>query len=566
MRKLSRLLLCLLLWPMAIVAQGVHYSYDELRRLVGVVDAGGNAAAYSYDANGNITAINRYNANQVAVLGFLPESGQPGTLVTITGSNFGSDPKQITVLLSGSSATVQSASTNVIVALVPAGATNGPISVTSPIGTGTSGRSFRVDPPGSGPPSITSINPPIASVNSTVIISGSNFSLRALLDEGSINSSRVQIANVASSSSLSISLPAIIGSGHVKLLTPFGMATSNADLYVPPTPFTSSQVSVTQRISSGIPTQVSLAGSGNIGMLLIDGNAHQQLSVVLSNSTFGGCVGLLTTVYNPDGSQLGSLPQCGNAAGLLGPFTLPSTGTYTVVLSGPSGSTGSVQVNAFLFSNLAGTLSSGTPTTVTINSPGQVETLSLSGVAGQQLSLALNNATFGGCVGLVTTIYNPDGSQLGTLPQCGNPSGLLGPFTLPSTGTYTVVLSGPSGSTGSVQVSAFLFSNLAGTLSPGTATSVTINTPGQTETLSLSGVAGQQLSLTLNNSTFNGWPALSATVFNPDGSQLGSGSLASWNSYAFLGPFTLPSTGTYTVVLSDSGGGTGSVQISVQEQ
>ena len=46
---------------------GVQYVYDQLGRLVGVIDTSGNAAAYSYDAVGNLLAISRYTAGQTSV-------------------------------------------------------------------------------------------------------------------------------------------------------------------------------------------------------------------------------------------------------------------------------------------------------------------------------------------------------------------------------------------------------------------------------------------------------------------------------------------------------------------
>ena len=43
----------------SISAQGVRYIYDESGRLVGAIDPAGDAAAYSYDAVGNLLSITR---------------------------------------------------------------------------------------------------------------------------------------------------------------------------------------------------------------------------------------------------------------------------------------------------------------------------------------------------------------------------------------------------------------------------------------------------------------------------------------------------------------------------
>jgi trimeric autotransporter adhesin len=53
-------------------AQEVRYVYDDFNRLVGVIDPSGAAAQYTYDAVGNVLAITRYSAGQVAILGFSP--------------------------------------------------------------------------------------------------------------------------------------------------------------------------------------------------------------------------------------------------------------------------------------------------------------------------------------------------------------------------------------------------------------------------------------------------------------------------------------------------------------
>ncbi len=76
-----------------------------------------------------------------AISGFAPASGYVGTPVTIDGRNFGTSPE---VRFNGVAATVSSATGTRIVAVVPPGATTGPITVTTPAGTATSGMSFTV--------------------------------------------------------------------------------------------------------------------------------------------------------------------------------------------------------------------------------------------------------------------------------------------------------------------------------------------------------------------------------------------------------------------------------------
>jgi YD repeat-containing protein len=126
----------------------VQYAYDELGQLVAVVDRDGNAAIYVYDAVGNILSIQRVDASSLAgrvgITAVVPGKGKPGTLVSILGKGFGGSGGQNVVSFNGVVATVGQSSPTRIVTAVPAGATTGPISVTTPLGSALSPRPFRV--------------------------------------------------------------------------------------------------------------------------------------------------------------------------------------------------------------------------------------------------------------------------------------------------------------------------------------------------------------------------------------------------------------------------------------
>lgn len=90
---------------------------------------------------------------------------------------------------------------------------------------------------------------------------------------------------------------------------------------------------------------------------------------------------------------------------------------------------------------------------VIINTPGQNSQLSFSGTAGQSASVHLSNSTFPGCYSIWAAILNPGGSQLSTTQFCGQGSFSMNPVTLPTTGTYTLVIGPENGGTGSASVS-----------------------------------------------------------------------------------------------------------------
>lgn len=95
---------------------------------------------------GTATSANAFTVTTVVppaptIQSFTPTSGPVGTKVTITGTNF-TGTTQVT--FAGASATFTVVSGTSITAIVPTGARNGSIAVTTPGGTATSSRTFRV--------------------------------------------------------------------------------------------------------------------------------------------------------------------------------------------------------------------------------------------------------------------------------------------------------------------------------------------------------------------------------------------------------------------------------------
>jgi YD repeat-containing protein len=126
-------------------AAPVQYVYDDLGRLSKVVDQNGNTATYHYDAVGNLLSITRSTlpgSNGLAILSFTPQQGPVGTTVMIQGQGFSSTPTSDVVQFNGTAATVAAATATTLTAVVPSGATTGPISVTVGPPTATSSNNF----------------------------------------------------------------------------------------------------------------------------------------------------------------------------------------------------------------------------------------------------------------------------------------------------------------------------------------------------------------------------------------------------------------------------------------
>ena len=94
--------LILLLMARAAQGQEIRYVYDELGRLIAVMDEQGRTAIYEYDEVGNILAIRRVDATgPVAITFFNPNEGPIGKRVAIFGIGFSATPMQNTIAFNG---------------------------------------------------------------------------------------------------------------------------------------------------------------------------------------------------------------------------------------------------------------------------------------------------------------------------------------------------------------------------------------------------------------------------------------------------------------------------------
>ncbi len=149
--RYSRTLLCailLLAAARAVSAQTIRYGYDDLGRLQWVQDQTGDVAIYVYDPVGNILQIARGAfpdpTAPVGISAFTPAKGAVGTAVTVFGRGFDPAPAQNTVTFSGAPAAVTAASPTQLTAVVPSGASTGPVQVSAPAGTGASAQPFTI--------------------------------------------------------------------------------------------------------------------------------------------------------------------------------------------------------------------------------------------------------------------------------------------------------------------------------------------------------------------------------------------------------------------------------------
>ncbi len=298
--------------------------------------------------------------------------------------------------------------------------------------------------------------------------------------------------------------------------------------------------------ATGLLAATTINTASQAASLIFYGTKGQIVSFQQAGNTFSNqCTEF--AILNPDGSQLYGKYMC--AGQVSDPNVLPSTGTYSLVINSQGSTAGSTSFTLWQFSNLTGNLTPGVTFPLSINFPDQAAYLSFSGTAGQIVSVQQMRSSFSDSCGWASyTVLNPDGSYLNGQGLC--PGNVSSPYTLPTTGTYTLVVD-PKGATGSASFVLWEFANVTGIINPGVTYPLSLSFPSQEAFLSFSGTAGQIVKVQSTISTFTdscGWAEY--TVLNPNGSYLNGQGLCSGS---ITGPYTLPTTGIYTLVVNPQG-------------
>ncbi|WP_374688578.1 IPT/TIG domain-containing protein, partial [Promineifilum sp.] len=159
------------------------------------------------------------------ITGFTPASGPVGTSVAISGTNLTGATSVKFNGVSQPTFTVNAGGTQ-ITAAVPAGATTGKITVTTPGGTATSATDFTVTIPA---PTITSFTPTSGPVGTSVTINGTNLTGATAV---TFNGTAASSFTVVSATKVTATVPAGATTGKIAVTTPGGTATSAANFTV----------------------------------------------------------------------------------------------------------------------------------------------------------------------------------------------------------------------------------------------------------------------------------------------------------------------------------------------
>jgi YD repeat-containing protein len=296
---------------------------------------------------------------------------------------------------------------------------------------------------------------------------------------------------------------------------------------------------------------------GNI--LSISRGSAQQLSV-LTFSPGSGAVGSAVTIY---GTAFSSTPSLDTVKFNGTTATVTSATVTSLVVTVPSGATtGTISVTTS-----AGTATSSASFTVTTSGAGQPTISSFTpsiGTPGTSVSISGTN---------FETIPANDKVKFNTgLSQTSSATTTTLSVSVPGAGTSgRLILGTPAGtatSTGDFFVPPSPFAATAvgytNRLSLGGNLTVTISTAGQIGLVVFDGTAGHRVSLLTSSNTMTSTGGATAVSINsPNGTSILTQTVTT--SAPFIGPQTLPATGTYTIVVQPSSSATGSITVAIYD-
>jgi hypothetical protein len=312
-------------------------------------------------------------------------------------------------------------------------------------------------------------------------------------------------------------------------------------------------------VAGGAPVTVVVSPSGTTSNATFSGTAGQRISLNFSSDTIQSAK---VSILKPGGANLVTPFQVTRSGYWFDVHTLPLTGTYKILVDPNLTYTGHVVLTLYdVPADPTGPVTAdGTPATVTTTVPGQNAKLTFSGTANQRVSVALSGVTYSAAK---LRILNPDSSLLyPTALGFGPGGGFLEPKTLPTNGTYTIVVDPTLRAVGQATVQLYTVPNdpTGPVLTDGTAATAITTTPGQNASLTFAGTAGQRVSLLLTNSSYG---SVRVSLKRPDNTDLFSPAVTVFGTDVFVDTKTLPTTGTYTVFVDPQGADVGSVDVKV---
>ena len=537
---------------MAAAASNAVYAYDAAGRMVGVTDPAGETARYRYDAAGNRLGIDRFPSDDLSVLSLVPVRAAAGATVTVSGTGFSTTPASNVVSFGGTAAQVLTASATHLEVRVPAGASDGKVSVTEGTLSAQSAESFTLASSG---PTVSGFAPLTGAPGTEVKLTGTGFA--AVLTDNVVRFGGGAVAQVTArtDTSLTVSVPPRAQTGPVEVATPDGRGVSSSRFTAASSGESAFETTVLTSVTDGTPPTVAVTTPGNRAKVLFDAERGSDVSFGVTASTFNA--GLSATLLDPSGARVELSGAVGATGGDWDARSLPLAGRYSLIITPGSGNIGAATVT--LSEPVGGVLDfTAGPAATVLNRPGQDGRWGFTATAGQSLSVGLD-AT-GLTKGVAARLFGPDGSQV---PGFGGSlsAGAVGSFdadVLPAGGAYSLVLDPDDAGTGTIKVTGSTYAQ-AGALDPsGPELKLPIVRPGQNGLARFEAAAGQRVQLGMKSEGFT--ERVDVAVRRPDGSPFGSFTVSPGGSTEWDSP-ALPVAGTYSVSVAPYKNSTGSLTV-----
>ena len=392
---------------------------------------------------------------------FTPSSGNTGTSVVLTGTAF---TGATSVAFNGTAATFTVNSATKITTSVPSGATSGPITVTTPGGTGTSASNFTV---GSAPPAITitGFNPTSGPVGTSVTITGTGFG-----GASSVKFNGTAATFVANGTTqVTATVPSGATTGNVTVTATAGTATSSGAFTVTTGP----AITGFTPASGPVGTSVVIAGSNFTGATAV------QFNGTAANYSVDASTQITATV--PSGATSGKITVAapGGTATSATDFTVTSASSPSISGftpgSGPVGT--SIVIAGSNFTGATAVRFNGTAATFNVDASTQITATVPSGATSGKITVAAPGGTATSATDFIVT--SSGGPTItGFTPTAGPINAKVTITGTGFTGTTSVKFNGKAASftvNSATQISANVS---AGT----TSGKITVTAPGGTAT------------------------------------------------------------------------------------
>jgi hypothetical protein len=309
-------------------------------------------------------------------------------------------------------------------------------------------------------------------------------------------------------------------------------------------------------IPGGAAASVTTTVPGQNAKVTFAGTAGRRVSLKVGPT----CCSLKVSILKPDTTALVTATAISATGGFLDVKTLPSTGTYTIVVDPQSSAAGATTVTLYdVPADIGGSITPGGPSvTFTTSVPGQNVRATFAGTVGQRVSVKVQPT----CCASSVTILRPDGTTVGALTTVAATGGFVDARSLSLTGTYTILVDNQAAAVGAVTLTLYAVpADVTGSITPGgAAVSVTTTVPGQNAKVTFAGTAGRRVSLKVGPTCCS----LKVSILKPDGTALVAAT-AITASGGFIDVKTLAVSGTYSIVVDPQGSVVGATTLTLYD-